>query len=132
MSLDNEHKNVEKRSHTKSVMVWAGISGKGETDIVFVPECTKISANSYHKFNLSKHVSQINKTFVKGNSWIFQQDEARAHSAKLTQEWLSKIVQEFIYKNEWPPSSPDLNPCDFYLWGRRKSLTSENTMQFQH
>ena len=74
-------KNVEKRSHTKSVMVWAGISGKGETDIVFVPECTKISANSYHKFNLSKHVSQINKTFVKRNSWIFQQDEARAHSA---------------------------------------------------
>lgn len=22
----------------------------------------------------------------------------------------------------WPPRSPDLNPCDYYLWGRVKSL----------
>jgi hypothetical protein len=22
----------------------------------------------------------------------------------------------------WPPSSPDLNPLDFYLWGHLKSL----------
>ena len=24
-------------------------------------------------------------------------------------------------KNRWPPRSPDLNPCDFYLWGYLKS-----------
>ena len=22
----------------------------------------------------------------------------------------------------WPPRSPDLNPCDFYLWGYLKSV----------
>ncbi|EZA56703.1 hypothetical protein X777_02307, partial [Ooceraea biroi] len=22
----------------------------------------------------------------------------------------------------WPPRSPDLNPCDFFLWGYMKSL----------
>ena len=22
----------------------------------------------------------------------------------------------------WPPRSPDLNPCDFYLWGHLKSM----------
>ena len=22
----------------------------------------------------------------------------------------------------WPPRSPDLNPCDFYLWGHLKSV----------
>ncbi|GBO01650.1 hypothetical protein AVEN_273261-1 [Araneus ventricosus] len=22
----------------------------------------------------------------------------------------------------WPPRSPDLNPCDFFLWGHLKSL----------
>ena len=21
---------------------------------------------------------------------------------------------------KWPPRSPDLNPCDFYLWGQMK------------
>ena len=24
-------------------------------------------------------------------------------------------------KIRWPPRSPDLNPCDFYLWGYLKS-----------
>jgi hypothetical protein len=24
-------------------------------------------------------------------------------------------------KNRWPPRSPDLNPCDFYLWGYLKA-----------
>ncbi|QQP52196.1 Uncharacterized protein FKW44_004259 [Caligus rogercresseyi] len=23
----------------------------------------------------------------------------------------------FWSKEFWPPSSPDLNPCDYYLWG---------------
>lgn len=22
----------------------------------------------------------------------------------------------FLNKDNWPPNSPDLNPCDFYLW----------------
>ncbi len=25
-------------------------------------------------------------------------------------------------KKKWPPRSPDLNPCDFYLWGYLKSV----------
>jgi hypothetical protein len=24
------------------------------------------------------------------------------------------------FKNAWPPRSPDLNPCDFWLWGALK------------
>jgi hypothetical protein len=26
----------------------------------------------------------------------------------------------------WPPRSPDLNPCDFYLWGKLKSVVYAN------
>ena len=32
----------------------------------------------------------------------------------------------------WPPRSPDLNPCDFFLWGHLKQLvykTPVNTVQ---
>lgn len=25
----------------------------------------------------------------------------------------------------WPPRSPDLNPCDYYLWGHLKQLVYE-------
>jgi len=28
------------------------------------------------------------------------------------------LVRRFIY--QWPPRSPNLNPCDFYVWGMLK------------
>ena len=30
------------------------------------------------------------------------------------------------FDNFWPPYSPDLNPCDFYLWGYLKSKVYSN------
>jgi hypothetical protein len=29
-------------------------------------------------------------------------------------------------KGVWSPRSPDLNPCDFYLWGKLKSVVYAN------
>jgi hypothetical protein len=28
--------------------------------------------------------------------------------------------------DQWPPHSPDLNPCDFYLWGMLKDKVYVN------
>ena len=53
----------------------------------------------------------------------FQQDGARPHTANSVQNWLrSKFGERFMTKELWPPRSPDLNPCDFYLWGYLKSV----------
>ena len=53
----------------------------------------------------------------------FQQDGVSPHTAKAVQTWLkSKFGNKFIPKDLWPPRSPDLNPCDFYLWGYLKSV----------
>ena len=41
--------------------------------------------------------------------FIFQQDGAPVHTARVTQDWLTANCH-FINKNEWPPNSPDLNP----------------------
>lgn len=49
--------------------------------------------------------------------YVFQQDGAPAHNANKTQAWLADNLKEFWPKNIWPPSSPDCNPCDFFLWG---------------
>ena len=35
----------------------------------------------------------------------------------ITQEWLSDHFHDHVTPNMWPPSSPDLNPIDFYVWG---------------
>lgn len=52
-----------------------------------------------------------------GDEFIFQQDGAPAHGAKVTQEWLAQNCPDFIDKNCWPPNSPDLNPLDYHVWG---------------
>jgi hypothetical protein len=53
--------------------------------------------------------------------YYFQQDGATAHTADIVQDWLkSKFSKKFVNKKMWPPRSPDLNPCDFYLWGHLK------------
>ncbi len=45
------------------------------------------------------------------------------HTPDIVQDWLkSKFSKKFVNKKMWPPRSPDLNPCDFYLWGHLKSV----------
>jgi hypothetical protein len=60
-------------------------------------------------------------------TFIFQQDGAPAHTARLTQEWLSDNCPELLAKEEWPPNSPDLNPLDYYVWGAMLHKYQEHT-----
>ena len=54
---------------------------------------------------------------AQGRSYVFQQDSAPAHKAEVTQEWLAQNLHDHVTPNMWPPSSPDLNPMDYYVWG---------------
>ena len=49
--------------------------------------------------------------------FIFQQDGASAHNARVAQDWITTNCTGFIGKDEWPLNSPDLNPLDYYVWG---------------
>ena len=60
---------------------------------------------------------------------IWQQDGASCHTSHLSLAFLAD--QQFLaivskgakgeFDLEWPPCSPDLNPCDYFLWGYLKS-----------
>jgi len=49
-----------------------------------------------------------------GDMFVFQQDSARAHA---TVEYLRQATPDFISPDLWPPSSPDLNPVGYKIWG---------------
>ena len=56
----------------------------------------------------------------------FQQDGAPAHRRITVKEKLREVFGQRVlalgFNVEWPPKSPDLTPCDFFLWGFVKSL----------
>ena len=61
------------------------------------------------------------------NTWenieelIFMQDGAPPHFATVVREWLNEhFPGRWLDRrgpHEWPARSPDLTPCDFFLWG---------------
>ena len=45
------------------------------------------------------------------------QDSAPAHGAKKVQDFLKENLPLMVPKDIWPSSSPDLNVCDYWLFG---------------
>ena len=60
------------------------------------------------------------------NQTIWQQDGAKPHQANMVMEWLDGIFEDRMLAirsrrgDTWAPSSPDLNPLDFFLCGYLK------------
>ena len=108
---------VERCAHPASVMVWAGVTSRFKTPLIFVEPGVKIDKHYYiDKILEAVVIPWARKTF-KSKKWLFQQDGAPAHTARLTQKWFRDNLIDFISKEEWPGYSPDLNPMDFSVWG---------------
>jgi hypothetical protein len=53
---------------------------------------------------------------------VFQHGSAAPHMARVSLEALREVCDDrVIGRGLWPPLSPDLKPCDFYLWGSLKN-----------
>ena len=60
------------------------------------------------------------------DDYVFQQDGFPAHfhndiwdylNTNLPQCWIGHFGQEEVMLMHWPHRSPDLTPCNFFLWG---------------
>lgn len=73
---------------------------------------------------LRPKVDDIVYTHKAENLW-FQRDGASAHTSRCSLEIIKDMfsghVVSFQGDIEWHPRSPDLTPCDFFLWGYLKS-----------
>ena len=90
-------------------MVWAGISLDGRTDLYVFPR-GGITAVRYRDEVLEPIVRSYAGAI--GDTFILMQDNARAHTARLSMTFLD---DEGITVMNWPARSPDLNPID-HAW----------------
>jgi hypothetical protein len=109
-----------------SIMVWGAVGWNGKIPLKFVEKGVKIDGRYYRNEILESTLKPNASTLYPDGQWTFQQDSAPAHMAKATQGWLRANCPDFISTNEWPPSSPDLNPLDFCVWGMLEQVVNEN------
>lgn len=106
---------VEREKFAPHVMVSAGVCFGGKGRLHFVDEKAKVDAAYYVGRLLPELIADCKRLLPAG--FIFQQDGAPAHTARLAQDWLNVNCPGFIEKDQWPPNSPDLNPLDYHVWG---------------
>lgn len=107
--------SVERSKFPKSVMVLGVVSNRGDVmPPFFFPERSRLTAEAYVQVLKSKVVPWM-ENIAQGQSYTFQQDGAPAHTAGITQTWLSANTPDFWGKEVWPPNSPDLNPLDYFV-----------------
>ena len=72
------------------------------------------------------YIPQIRRKGINPLKVYFQQDGAPVHCTAANLQFLEESFPGKVIARkaefEWPPYSPDLNPCDFFLWGYLKSL----------
>ena len=102
----------------KKVLVWCAISSVRVFGLYFFE--STVNSTNYLEMIRTFFIPRVKKSRDYEKSY-FQQDEATAHTATTVQTYLTdRFGTRFIDKTKWPPRSPDLNPCDFFLWGYLK------------
>jgi len=113
---------IQKQRSTGKVMAAAFFTKDGLIDLVRLGKGRTVTADWYSNVCLASVFQKISEKRRPGlgvTQILLHHDNASSHTAGLTKEYLlSKKVHVFDH----PPYSPDLAPCDFYLFPKIKNL----------
>lgn len=129
----NPHICEVKPLHPQRITAWCAITGNGIAGPFWFTQT--VNAERYCAM-LSEAFFPFAEQRSAVNSYHFQQDGARPHRTQKVFDLLKNNFQDRIiglgagdYTGggiDWPPYSPDLNPCDFFLWGYLKDRVYKN------
>lgn len=124
--LEQDLRLVTRAQSPASIMVWAAVASDGrKSPLVFIDKGAKVNSDVYIKILSTYALPWLRQTFSDG--YIFTQDGAPAHTSKKTQTWCRENFVDFVSKDFWPPSSPDINPMDFSVWSILESDACSKT-----
>ena len=115
---------VMKTKFLATVMVFGVVSSEGHIMPPHIFEVgLKVKTKVYLDVLKSVVIPWCNQV-AGGRPWVWQQDSALAHKSKETQAWLLKECFDFVPFSHWPPSTPDLNPLDYFVWTYVENITN--------
>ena len=122
--------NFERTNSCGKLNIWAALCGNG---VILGPYFFDGNVNGLaylrmlNEFAFPQLAIHFNNQFweglFRGPWWV--QDGAPAHRPIEVRDRLNEVFGEnrviaLQHNVEWPPRSPDLTPCDFFLWGYLK------------
>ena len=127
---NREVPRVMKTKFPATVMVFGVVSSEGHIMPPHIFEVgLKVNTKVYLDVLKSVVIPWCNQV-AGGRLWVWQQDSALTHKSKETQAWLQKECYDFVPFTHLPPSSPDLNSLDYFVWSYIENIinmTSHNT-----
>lgn len=117
-----EYHNKDSPPHTKvkvaptlekllMIIFW---DSTGIIHIEFLPPRFRIDSEMYQNI-LQRFRQRLNR--IRPGKNILQHDNARPHKSLSTREYIASTPWALL---DHPPYSPDLAPCDYYLFGKLK------------
>lgn len=123
---ENPHLAIATPAHPKRVTVWCAMSS-AIIGPIFIEG--NVTSQKYQELLERNFLPQIRRRHLVQDYW-FQQDGAGPHRTVDVLQSLSTMFNGHIIGLdcdrvtdsglEWPPYSPDVNPCDYFLWGHIK------------
>jgi hypothetical protein len=120
----------EKGAYELQITVWVAISSHRLLGPIFFEET--VNSERYLSMLCNTSVPHLLATGLTSQTQWFMQDGARPHTANVVLDFLHDTFNSHVTSNRfphcfacgqnWPPNSPYLCPCDYFLWGFLKEM----------
>ena len=124
-ATENPRDIHQKALHSEKVIVWCGVASFGVTGPYFFADeagrAVTVNSARYTEVLRTFLEPELQRLGVETQTRWFQQDGATAHTTKTAVRVLNEMFPARVISRkgniEWPARLPNLNACNFLLWG---------------